>query len=36
MNTNSHLFTARLWPDPQAGDGTGWRGRVTRVLSLRR
>ncbi len=31
--TDSHLFTVRLWPDPRAGGGASWRGRVTHVLS---
>lgn len=30
---DSHLFTVRLWPEAGPGAGTGWRGRVTHVLS---
>ncbi len=31
--TESHLFTVRLWPGPDPEAGSGWRGRVTHVLS---
>jgi hypothetical protein len=30
---DSHLFTLRLWPEPLAGGGMGWRGQLTHVLS---
>jgi len=29
----SHLFTLRLWPGSRSGGGSGWRGKVTHVLS---
>ncbi len=32
-DSDSHLFTVRLWPAPAAEAGGGWHGRVTHVLS---
>ena len=32
-SVTSHLFTLRLWPDPQPDGGMAWRGKVTHVLT---
>jgi hypothetical protein len=29
----SHLFTLRLWPGPRPAGGSGWRAKVTHVLT---
>jgi hypothetical protein len=32
-HSDSHLFTLRLWIEPQTAGGMTWHGKVTHVLS---